>query len=91
MVAHEDAAKNQDMSEQSNPGTQTGMDKFFSTLRGIDIRRRTGDTWFRGVCSGLADRLNVDPVIVRAGFVLLTLLGGAGITCATAETAARSW
>ena len=56
------------------------MDKFFGGLRGVGIRRRTHDKWIAGVCSGLADRLGVDPVIVRAGFVLLTLLGGAGVT-----------
>ncbi len=56
------------------------MDKVFGGLRRIGIRRRTHDKWIAGVCSGLADRLGVDPVIVRAGFVLLTLLGGAGVT-----------
>ena len=80
MVISQLTAKNQNMSEQGNPGLQTGMDRFFSALRGIGIRRRTDDKWIAGVCSGLADRLGVDPVIVRAGFVLLTLLGGAGIT-----------
>ena len=33
-----------------------------------------------GVGTGLADRLGIDPVIVRAGLILLSLLGGAGIT-----------
>lgn len=80
MVLSPATAKNQNMSEQGNSGLQTGMDRFFSVLRGIDIRRRTDDKWIAGVCSGLADRLGVDPVIVRAGFVLLTLLGGAGVT-----------
>jgi len=56
------------------------MDRFFATLRRIDIRRRTDDKWIAGVCSGLADRLGIDPVIVRAGLILLSLLGGAGIT-----------
>ena len=56
------------------------MDRVFGGLRRIGIRRRTHDKWIAGVCSGLADRLGVDPVIVRAGFVLLTLLGGAGVT-----------
>jgi len=74
------ATKNCYMSEQNTSNPQTGMDRFFDTLRGIGIRRRTNDKWIAGVCSGLADRLGVDPVIVRAGFVLLTLLGGAGIT-----------
>jgi phage shock protein PspC (stress-responsive transcriptional regulator) len=56
------------------------MDKFFSALHGIGMRRRTDDKWIAGVCSGLADRLGIDPVIVRAGLVLLTLLGGLGVT-----------
>lgn len=29
-----------------------------------------------GVCAGLANMLNVDPTIVRIGFVVATLLGG---------------
>ncbi|MBW7846537.1 MAG: PspC domain-containing protein [Bacteroidales bacterium] len=32
-----------------------------------------------GVCYGLADYLNLDPTIVRVGWVLFTLLGGAGL------------
>jgi phage shock protein PspC (stress-responsive transcriptional regulator) len=68
------------MSEQSRPDTQTGMDRFFAVLRSIGIRRRTDDRWVAGVCSGLADRLSIDPVIVRAALVLLSLLGGVGVT-----------
>jgi phage shock protein PspC (stress-responsive transcriptional regulator) len=68
------------MSEQSTSPPQTGMDRFFAVLRGIGIRRRTDDKWIAGVCSGLADRLRIDPVIVRAALVLLSVLGGAGIT-----------
>lgn len=68
------------MTEQRTSDPRTGMDKFFDALRGTRVRRRTNDTWFRGVCSGLADRFGVDPVIVRAALVLLTVLGGAGIT-----------
>jgi phage shock protein PspC (stress-responsive transcriptional regulator) len=70
----------QSTSEHSTTDPQTGLDKVFATLRGIPIRRRTDDKWIGGVCSGLADRFGVDPVIVRAGFVLLFLLGGVGIT-----------
>jgi phage shock protein PspC (stress-responsive transcriptional regulator) len=32
-----------------------------------------------GVASGLADYVGIDAVIVRIAFVVLTLLGGAGI------------
>jgi phage shock protein PspC (stress-responsive transcriptional regulator) len=67
------------MSEQSTTHPQTGMDRFLGALRSIGIRRRTHDKWIAGVCSGLADRLGIDPVIVRVALVLLTMLGGAGI------------
>lgn len=34
------------------------------------------DRMFLGVASGIAHYLNIDPVLVRLGFVLLTLMGG---------------
>jgi len=67
------------MSEQKTSHPQTGMDRFFGALRSIGIRRRTHDKWIAGVCSGLADRLGIDPIIVRVALVILTMLGGAGI------------
>jgi phage shock protein PspC (stress-responsive transcriptional regulator) len=68
------------MNEQSTTVPNTGLDKFFAALRGIGVRRRTDDKWIAGVCSGLADRLGVDPVIVRVGLVVLSFLWGFGIT-----------
>jgi phage shock protein PspC (stress-responsive transcriptional regulator) len=68
------------MNEQSTADPQTGLDKVFAALRGLGVRRRTDDKWIGGVCSGLADRLGVDPVIVRAAFVLLSILGGVGVS-----------
>ena len=68
------------MTEQRMTDPQTGLDKFFAALRAIGVRRRTDDKWLAGVCSGLADRLGVDPVIVRVGLVVLTFLGGVGLT-----------
>lgn len=32
-----------------------------------------------GVCSGLGEYFDIDPVVVRIAFVILTVLGGAGI------------
>jgi phage shock protein PspC (stress-responsive transcriptional regulator) len=32
-----------------------------------------------GVCNGIASYLNLDPTLVRLGFVLLTIFGGAGL------------
>ena len=42
--------------------------------------RYSDDKMLFGVASGLADYINVDPVIVRLAFVLLTLFGhGVGL------------
>jgi len=57
-----------------------GLDRFFGWLRSIDVRRDTQDKWLAGVCSGIASRLGVDPLVVRAGLIVLILLGGIGIT-----------
>jgi phage shock protein C len=32
-----------------------------------------------GVCGGIADYFGWDPTLVRAGWVVLTLLGGSGV------------
>lgn len=32
-----------------------------------------------GVCGGIAEYFNIDPVVVRLAWVLFTLAGGAGI------------
>lgn len=41
--------------------------------------RSTSNNLLGGVCSGLAQYLNVDPVIVRVAFVLATFADGLGI------------
>ena len=41
--------------------------------------RNTHDEMIGGVCSGIANYMNIDPVIVRLVFVLLALGGGHGI------------
>jgi phage shock protein C len=40
--------------------------------------RSTDDRMIAGVCGGLADYFQIDPVLVRLAFVLLTIYGGAG-------------
>lgn len=50
---------------------------FFDTLRRIDMRRENG--WFGGVCAGLARRVGVDPLIVRAAFLVLGIFVGLGV------------
>lgn len=40
------------------------------------LYRSTTDVKIAGVCSGLAEYLNIDPTIVRVIFVILLLPGG---------------
>jgi phage shock protein PspC (stress-responsive transcriptional regulator) len=43
------------------------------------LRRRTRDRVIGGVAAGVADHLNIDPLLIRAGFVGLMIFGGAGL------------
>lgn len=43
------------------------------------LRRSRGDRMVAGVCGGIAEYFAIDPIIVRLGFVALTILGGSGI------------
>jgi phage shock protein PspC (stress-responsive transcriptional regulator) len=43
------------------------------------VRRATHNRILGGVAAGLADYLDIDAVVVRIGFVVLTVLGGSGI------------
>ncbi|WP_211876731.1 PspC domain-containing protein [Pseudarthrobacter albicanus] len=51
------------------------MDKFFSTVRGLGLKRGP-QRWLGGVCGGIAAKLNVDVAYVRIAFLLLGLLPG---------------
>lgn len=52
-----------------------GMENTSST-RPFRLYRSRTDRMIGGVCGGLADALAVDVVLVRLGFVALTVLGG---------------
>lgn len=56
-----------------------GEARFFAWCRGLGIVRERDGRWIAGVSTGIARRLDVDPVLVRVGFVLLALLGTVGI------------
>lgn len=40
------------------------------------LYRSTDEKMIAGVCGGIAEYFNIDPVLVRLGFVLLLLPGG---------------
>jgi len=63
----------------SSPGHPGGTGaEFFDRIRSLGIVRPDQGRWAAGVARGLADRWGVDPILVRGGFVALTLIGGAG-------------
>ncbi|WP_342319539.1 PspC domain-containing protein [Corynebacterium mayonis] len=39
------------------------------------LTRSLTQRWIAGVCGGIAERFNLDPTIVRLGFVALSLTG----------------
>ena len=45
----------------------------------LRLHRRRGGRMLGGVAVGLADYFDVDPVVVRVGFVVLTLVGGLAV------------
>jgi phage shock protein C len=43
------------------------------------LQRSRNDKMIGGVCGGLAEYFNMDPVLVRVLLLLITLMGGAGV------------
>ncbi|MHA7306895.1 PspC domain-containing protein [Arthrobacter sp. TMN-49] len=60
------------------PAPQPESAKFFRWLRNLGVQRGP-NRWVGGVCSGLANRWGIDPVIVRGLAVVLTLFFGVGL------------
>ncbi len=54
------------------------LDGLFAALRGFGVNRNTDDRWLAGVCSGIADRLGIDPLVVRGALLVLLFVGGLG-------------
>jgi phage shock protein PspC (stress-responsive transcriptional regulator) len=64
---------------KKNSSHGPGLDGFYAVLRRPGITRVRDGRWFAGVATGLARRLGVDPLVVRAGFILLSLFFGMGV------------
>jgi phage shock protein PspC (stress-responsive transcriptional regulator)/FtsH-binding integral membrane protein len=52
------------------PAAESG---FFTWLRDLGVPRRAG--WLGGVCAGVAERIGIDPLIVRGIAVVLAVVG----------------
>ncbi|CAN5589396.1 hypothetical protein BH23ACT6_BH23ACT6_26160 [soil metagenome] len=61
--------------QQTQPPPRSGV---FGNLHGMDVRR-TPDRWLGGVAAGLAHRMGLDPLVIRAGFIVLGLFFGLGV------------
>jgi phage shock protein PspC (stress-responsive transcriptional regulator) len=60
-------------------GAMTSQDTQRTDAPGRLLRRRTADRVIGGVAGGLGDYFNVDPLLIRIGFVGLIIFGGAGL------------
>ncbi len=40
---------------------------------------RSQNRVFAGVCGGIAEYFDLDPTLIRVGFVLLSIFGGSGL------------
>src|SRR5918912_4549511 len=63
----------------ATPPGGPGVAAFFDRIRRYGAVRPDEGRWFACVAAGLARRWGVDPLLVRGGFVILTLFGGIGL------------
>ncbi|GAB3880802.1 PspC domain-containing protein [Terrabacter terrigena] len=56
-----------------------GLDGLYTALRRPGIVRSRDGRWFAGVATGMARWLGVDPLVVRAGFILFSIFFGMGV------------
>lgn len=71
------------MADPSSPtppqgGGRAALDGMFAALRGLGVQRSRDDRWLGGVCAGIADRLRIDPLVVRGALIVLLFAGGIG-------------
>ncbi len=48
-------------------------------MKGKKLYRSESDRALCGVCAGIAEYFDIDPTLVRLGWILLSLLGFSGI------------
>lgn len=68
-----------DMTKKTRTHT-TALDGLYDGLRRPGIMRSSDDKWFAGVSGGISRRLGIDPLVVRAAFILLAVFFGMGVS-----------
>ncbi|GAA2473025.1 PspC domain-containing protein [Terrabacter carboxydivorans] len=58
---------------------RNGLDGLYTALRRPGVVRQSNGRWFAGVAAGVARWLGVDPLVVRAGFILFSIFFGMGL------------
>lgn len=48
-------------------------------MNGKKLYKSRDNRMISGVCAGIAEYFNMDPTIIRLGWVLFSLLGGSGV------------
>lgn len=80
MVAPRPRRQSGAMTKSNGAPTQGhGLDGFYTALRRPGIVRGRDGRWFAGVATGIARWLGVDPLVVRAGFILFSIFFGMGV------------
>ncbi len=51
----------------------------YTSTRPKRFYRSVEDKWIAGICGGLGEYFNIDPILVRIGFIILFLGGGTGL------------
>lgn len=60
-------------------GSGSALDRFSDAMRGTGIHRPLEGRVLGGVCLGLGRRYGIDPVLLRVGFVVVSLFAGVGL------------
>ncbi|MEI2778643.1 MAG: PspC domain-containing protein [Tetrasphaera sp.] len=63
----------------SSPAPDAIVDQVLDAVADVGITRRADDRWVAGICSGIAARFDIDPVVVRVATITLSLLTGLGV------------
>ncbi|MCL2454784.1 MAG: PspC domain-containing protein [Micrococcales bacterium] len=63
---------------QPPPQSTSPGDGFFSSVRRLGVTR-SEERWIGGVCGGLAQRLGLDPLLVRGILAVTVLISGLGL------------
>ena len=67
------------MAARRRPRQPWGMSEHTAAAAVKRLERSRSDRMLAGVCGGLARYFGIHPAFYRVGFVVLTLIGGAGI------------